>query len=38
MPLTENDQENRGVSHTAPLERPGLVNAEIEQFLAKLEA
>lgn len=28
----------QGGSHTAPLERPGLVNAEIEQFLAKLEA
>lgn len=28
----------QGGSHTAPLERPGLVNGEIEQFLAKLEA
>jgi pimeloyl-ACP methyl ester carboxylesterase len=27
----------QGGSHTAPLERPGLVNAEIEQFLAKVE-
>jgi pimeloyl-ACP methyl ester carboxylesterase len=27
----------QGGSHTAPLERPGLVNAEIEQFLARVE-
>jgi pimeloyl-ACP methyl ester carboxylesterase len=26
-----------GGSHTAPLERPGLVNTEIEQFLSKVE-